>query len=284
MRFFLLCLILFPSLLFAQSKHGKSSADSVAYYSNLIRDHYKQTLDSLKNAPDIKEAENRLDYFSSRSDSYRSFTVYTDIAAADFDYLNSTLVPEGFSPFRKTISRIGYGSSAKYNKVILDFYLTTFGLSNKSKKEEENVKATFNNFIQFDLGYDFIRSQSVNIYPYAGISLRSMTLEYNKPEQTNGSYTDITNIVQNDPSIYATAGGIGYQAGIGFDFVISNNKGRTGGTMLFVKTGTNGIFGNPSYEIGDIKYNPQIKYGRWIVTAGFKFFGRKPRSLDSDKK
>ena len=283
MRLFLSFFLLFPVILFAQSKYKVQPTDSVGFYSNLIRERYKQAFDSLKVSPDIKEAMERLDYFSSHSDSYRSFVIYTDVAAADFNHLNGTLVPEGFSALKKTILRIGYGFSSKYNKVVFDFYIGALGINNKSKKGNENVKATFSNLFQFDLGYDITRSQSVNIYPYAGVSIRNMSLEYNKPAQVNGSYTDITNIVQNNPSVTTDATGIGYQAGIGFDFVVGNNKSKTSGTMIFVKAGTNGIFGNPAYKIENIQYNPQIVYGRWMVTAGFKFFGRKPR-ISSDGK
>ncbi|MDQ2751830.1 MAG: hypothetical protein M3R72_02295 [Bacteroidota bacterium] len=284
MRLFLSFFLLFPVVLFAQSKYKVQPTDSIGFYSNLIRDRYKQVLDSLKNSPETKEVMERLNYLSSHSDNYRSVVFYTDVSAADFNHLNSTLVPEGFSALKKTILRFGYGFSSKYNKVVFDFYIGTLGLNNKSKKGNENVKATFNNLFQVDLGYDLTRSQSVNIYPYAGVSIRSMSLEYNKPAQTNESYSDITNIVQNDPTVTTSATGVGYQAGIGFDFVIGNNKNKTSGTMIFVKAGTSGVFGNPAYKIQNIHYNPGIVYGRWNVTAGFKFFGRNPKhSYDSKR-
>jgi hypothetical protein len=37
----------------------------------------------------------------------------------------------------------------------------------------------------------------------------------------------------------------------------------------------NGAPGKETYKIGNLKYRPNIDYGRWIVTFGFKFFGRE---------
>jgi hypothetical protein len=261
----------------AQFDHAPSrqtTTDSILYYKKKISDLYKRTWDSLRQSETYLEAAGRLRHHTRLSNGYTSFTVFGDVARASYNAVNSGIAQSGFPALSGPQYHIGIGTSHEYhNRGILEFYIFTIGLSNVSKKGDETVKSSFSNLFQVNFGYDFIKSQKINIYPYTGLALRLTNLNYKMPAQTNNAPTSIVDIVQNDGSVIASKGNLSYQAGLGMDFVI-HESARGTGTMLFLRAGTDGIFGNTTFKIDDKKYDAQIKQGAWIFAFGFKFFSR----------
>lgn len=274
MRLFIITLLLIP--LFSQSQERAGlPVDSITYYNREMRMLYRQTYDSLTQSDRYKAALEKIKYYESRSDDYGAFVIFGEVAAADYSTFNASIAADGFPPLNGPAYRFGIGVSNKSDRGIVDFNFFAFSFNKKSKKGDEKITSSFSNFLQFDVGYDLVKSQSVNIYPYAGLSFRGCDVEYSKPVQTNGSFTNISNIVLNKQSASAFSLKAGYQAGLGFEFVIHNSTNRLRGTMFFVKAGTNGHIGRENYKVEGIDYKPAIKYGNWIVTTGFKFFSRR---------
>src|SRR5690606_13314385 len=112
------------------------------------------------------------------------------------------------------------------------------GAGKKTKVNEDVIKASFSTALQFELGYDFVRSPMFNLYPYAGVGLRIASLRYETPLQTNSPFSNLTDLVQNNGAFYESVTGLGYQAGIGAEVALSK-RGSLEGTLLFVKAGIN---------------------------------------------
>jgi hypothetical protein len=91
--------------------------------------------------------------------------------------------------------------------------------------------------------------------------------------QTNPSASDITNIIQDDRSVSDDVTELGMLAGLGFEVVLSKSN-RPGGTILFIKAGTNRPFKQKSFDFDGYKYNSGLNPGNFIISTGFKFFSR----------
>lgn len=297
MKTLLLLFLIIP--LFVQSQRKNAThTDSIDYYTREIDSITRIALDSVYKSEAFKQANERRLYHAQRADSYSAFMIFGEMADADFDNLNRTIVPKGFAPLKGPVYRAGFGMSSKTNQFVFDLAFAAFGFTESSKNWPQKLTTNFNSVFQVDFGYDLTKSIDVNIYPYAGAAFRSTVLKYSRDGQTNSAYTDITDILNNEIDINESSTKFGYQAGIGFDFVISRRTNRrfrmkpadeespvseppprtkdpSSGTIFFLKLGTNGAIGKSVYRIGNIDYRPGIHYGRWIVTAGFKFFGRQ---------
>ncbi len=147
------------------------------------------------------------------------------------------------------------------------------GLNKASKSGSESIKTSFTTFFQMERGYDFIKSNMINIYPFAGIGLRSSLLKYNSAKITNSVFSNVTGIIQNDKSFNESTIEFGYQAGLGLEIVITK-RSKQSGTLLFFKGGTNMPFKKKSFKVEGINYDPNFKYGELVGAVGFKFFGR----------
>jgi hypothetical protein len=207
------------------------------------------------------------------SDNYFAFVIYSNIASTDFRKFNSDNATSNFPPLQGYPVSIGYGFSSKKNRRIFDINLTAFGVNKKTKKTGESIKTSFSTFLQFEWGYDFIKNKTLNIYPYAGVGLRSSYIEYKSPAQTNTSFTNITSVIQNNRSVNGSASETSYQAGVGMDISLAKPY-DSGGIMFFIKAGTNMAFSRKKFDLEGVNYDPAFNYGDWIITAGFKIFGR----------
>lgn len=274
MRIFIAFVMLLPLTLHAQST--SKPVDSTRYYRKQLFELQKRTFDSLKRTEQYQRLLEKAREHVSTSDAYNSFNVFINILRADCDAFNTSVAANGFTPFNKVIPQFGFGFTFKgKNRLVWDVAYFAKGNSNKSKNNDDKIVASLTNALLIDVGYDFVRSSSVNIYPYGGIGVRVASLRYSTPAIVNNTPDNITNIVQNNRSTSGEQFRLCYQAGIGFDFVIKNSSDHTSGTIFFVKAGTNGIVGSTAYNIEGVSYNPHIKYGAWMISAGLKFFGRK---------
>jgi hypothetical protein len=283
MRLLITIFLLFPLFCLSQEP-STQKVDSVAYYNKQLHDLYKQTYDSMRNTETYRTATERLNYYEQFSDNYTAFMMFSEFAGANFDKFNASIAPDGYSGLSGPVNRYGIGVSIMSERFLVEYSFFILGMPETSRKGPERIHTTFSNVLALDLGYDLAKSRKINIYPYAGLSLRGATIEYSKPAELNNSFTNITNLVQNNRSATASYFGVGYQAGVGFDFLISENRRRfgppqmrlrsTGGIMLFIKAGTNGRIGKERYRVEGIRYEPGIKYGSWIAEIGLKFYGR----------
>ena len=273
-------LLLFSSILSANAQfpdpHTRTPdpTDSIEYYRKIISDLYKNTYDSLRQTDAYKAALANWQRLAWKSSGYTSFTIFGDVGQASYDVVNKGIAISGFPPLNGPQYRIGIGlSHESRNRWIFEFYYAIFGINNKSKKGDSSVKSSYGNLLQFNFGYDLIKSQKINIYPYAGLALRFTDLTYKQPDLVNNNFTSIIDIVQKDGITNANRMNLSYQAGLGFDFVV--HEGQKGaGTMLFLRAGTDGIIGSRTFEIKGVKYDADIKQGAWQIAFGFKFFGR----------
>jgi hypothetical protein len=272
MRPTLLFLLALP--FFAGAQKPSTSSDSADYYRQQMYQLERTLLDSLRRSEQYIYLRDRAETVWRPSGDYTAVTAFFDVAGADYDKLNSSITQSGFDALPNTAVRLGYGVSYQFDRGMFDLAFFAFGLRNTTQKAGEKIVANFSGFFQFDLGYDLIAAKWINVYPYAGFSYRTSLLSYKKDPQLNSSFTDVTNIVVNDQSVRERCNKLGYQAGLGLDLVVSEQRRLGGGVMLFVKAGTNRIFGKEVYDIDGTEYKPGIQYGNWIATFGIKLFGR----------
>jgi hypothetical protein len=271
MRPTLLLLLALPFLAGAQKP--SVSQDSASYYRQQMYQLERTLLDSLRRSQDYVYLREQAEKVWRPSGDYSAVTAFVDVAGANYDKLNSTITQNGFKALPGTAIRLGYGASYQFDRGMFDLAFFAFGLRNTTQKQGEKIATNFNGYFQCDLGYDLIPAKWLNIYPYAGLSVRTSMLSYKKDPQFNSSFTDVTNLVVNDQSVKEHGTKLGYQAGIGFDVVVSERR-NSGGVMLFVKAGTARSFGKEVYDIDGVVYKPGIQYGNWITTWGIKLFGR----------
>lgn len=199
MRKILLAFLLLPFISKAQLSR-QQSRDSIRYYQRQISNLHRSYHDSLFRNPEYKNAMERVRHFEKSSQDYGSFVFFFDVAQADFDQFNSSIVASGFPPMEGPVGRIGFGFSSKTRNTVVDFYMIAAGLPNKSKKEKESIETNFSSGVLLDIGIDLAKSPTFNFYPYAGISMRTSDLSYVKPMLTNPSFTNISNLIINDQS------------------------------------------------------------------------------------
>jgi hypothetical protein len=252
----------------------KPIKDSSEYYSAQLMNMQRAVMDSLRKSEAYQGVETQLNHYKRPGNNYGSLVLFLDVAHTDFGAFNSSIAQSGFPAMAALSPRIGFGTSIKNNWAIIDFYYVAVGLNAVSKKGEEKIKTSFSSLFEVDLGYDFVNSRSISIYPYGGLSLRIASLRYVKPEIANPNYTNITDIITNQQSISSGSFNVGYQAGLGFDVVTTRTDNNAAAFILFVKAGTTGAIGKERYKISGMRYEPGIKRGDWVITIGCKFAGR----------
>lgn len=260
----------------AQSSKRTSERDSLRIYYRERQKLYIIANDSLRRTEAYQSLTEKIDRLESNSKNYNGTVMFGEIIHTNFKDFNESIAQSGFDAMNPITFRFGIGSTIKSKRNMIDIYFFVFGKNHSSKKGSAQIKSALSNSFQVDYGYDLIHSKRVSFYPYVGLSARSTTLEYSNTVQTNSNYTNISNIVINDPRVQSTSTRLGYQAGVGLDVVVANDqvKGKPA-IILFSKFGTNRSFGEDRYKIGEISYRPGIKHGDWLVTMGFKMIPRR---------
>ncbi|MBS1565536.1 MAG: hypothetical protein JST39_14195 [Bacteroidetes bacterium] len=255
----------------AAQSDEKKNADSADYYRKELGKAWEKAIDSIKKDERIVTLKKQYDYYRSRQNNYSTITIFFDLLHSDYDQFNASIANSGFPALKPVSPRFGFGSSHKRNRNIWDFYLATAGFNNTSKKGEQKIKTSLSSVFQLDYGWDCLKSRVINLYPYIGISGRVSTLEYDGVQQSNPNASNISDLVTGQPNINVTSIGAGYQAGVGIDIRIGQNKTQTKSSFVFVKGGIANRFGKETYRINGVKYRPGIKQGDWVITVGFKF-------------
>ena len=268
-------LILFFSIVFntAYAQYKPVEHDSIKIYEHEILKLNRKYQDSLHQNAQYKTLTKRLATLKAYSDNYSAFVIYSTVYTADFSKFNLQNTANHFSSITSPLFGLGYGFSSKKNRRLFDFNITAFGLNKTSSNGNEKIKTSLNTYFQLEWGYDFIKSNVLNIYPYAGFGLRSTMLKYDSQVYTNSSFSSVTDIIQNNKSFNVSTTELSYQAGIGIEAVLSKNS-NPGGIIFFIKGGTNGAFKKRSFNIEGVNYDPGFKYGELTGILGFKFFGR----------
>jgi len=266
----LLTLILFGVL----SAHAQV-ADSIRFYKHALQVRRVEADKALRTSMPYVADSQRLVHFADLSKGYMAFTLYFQVDGANFNAFNQGLEKDGFPPFKGAVYRPGVGFSYKANGgVIIDFDLFTIGFNKTSKSNGDKVRASYTDYFQLNLGYAVVNKRAINIYPYAGISLRGSDLSYNTTGTANPNFNSIASLIQNNRSGAWSTYNLAYQAGLEAEFLIGSSKDKLRGTMLFCKFGTDGMFGTETYKIDGVHYSPNITYGQWSGGVGFKFFGK----------
>jgi len=253
--------------------HAQQTEDSIRYYNRALGEKLREHYELLKKDSTYKRLNENLLRLQTSSDSYHGFILSTHVAKANFNRLNEDLHANGFPSISKPMWMIGYGFSFKKNRRIFDLNVVGFGLPVTSSKDGETLSVSFTSFLEFIWGYDVLKSNRVNLYPYAGVGLRNTTLKYETPVQANAAPTGIFDVVQNNRSFREFVNEIGYQAGLGFEYVVSGSK-KPGGIILFLKGGLQRAFKSKPIKIEGRAFDLRLEPGSMIFEAGFKFFGR----------
>ena len=257
----------------------QATRDSIYYYQRQMLEINRVWRDSMLNDPTYKNAMERVRLLRKTSHDYRSWVFFFDVADADYSDFNTSIVASGFPPVEGPVFRLGFGLSFKTKNTIVDFYSLSASLNKKSKKGNESIETNFTSAAQLDIGIDIAKSPKFNFYPFAGLSIRSSEITYEKPPLTNPSFTNISNLITNDQSATAYSSRLGVQAGIGFDYVLTSAREKDqmadAGFIFFLKAGINKPVGKERYNIEGYRYEPGIEYGKWIVTTGIKIFGKR---------
>lgn len=251
------------------------ATDSSRYYEKEFERLRTEALTQMQQSQAFQQLQERFRSHQQRSSDYIGTSLFVDRAQGNLSKFNASIAANGFPPMNDVFYRIGLGVAVKSRRAIVDFYYFAFGIDNKSKKGGETIRAGFSNLLQLDIGYAAVQSRSFNLYPFAGLSLRTSQLRYENKGQSNPGATNIANMFLNRQEYFLNNARIGYQAGIGFDLAIAQTKEGTRAVLFFTKAGINRPLWKERYEKDGVRIEPEIDFADWIVTAGLKFVRRK---------
>lgn len=265
----------FTSLFSFAQQTTTSSKDSTEFYEKEFLRLRNEALSQMQQSADYKALQQRFKVHQQRSTNYIGTTFFVDRAQGDFSALNQSITAIGFSPLNEVTYRIGIGISAKSQRAIVDFNYFAFAIERKATKGNEAIKANWANVLQMDIGYAAVQSRAFNLYPYAGLSLRVSSLQYDNKGQANTNPTNITDMFTNRQQFYLSNFRVGYQAGLGFDLAVAQTKEGTGAILFFTKAGINRPLWKEKYEKDGARIDPKVNFAEWMVTAGLKFVRRR---------
>ena len=257
-----------------QQNTTRPSRDSLRYYRTELNKYVKSSWDSIRRTETYLELMGKMGRGRDTTSRYNGFMLFSEVVHSDYRDFNQSIAQSGFSPLKSTMTRIGFGISSKNEQRIFEFHFGVFGIRNQAKKDQEKIRTSLDGVLEIVWGYDLIKSRQVDFYPYAGLGLRMSSIEYKKPAEVNSSFTDISNIVINDPSVDASSTRLGYTAGFGLDIKLTRREQLNRSPMFFTKFGINQPFGKDKFDIEGISYRPGFKQADWLLSFGFKFLAR----------
>ena len=255
-------------------REEKKITDSARYYKEKLIALQMEAIDSLRQSEKFQDLYAAYKQHTGKSRNYSGFTLFTGLTHSDLGSFGQHIEANGFSPLSSLALNIGMGFSFRTRRLMIDLYAANGAISRTAKKGNETIKINTANFLQLELGYDLLKSAKASIYPFAGLSGRSSTIKYEKPETVNNNAEDITGFIINNQSVTAQSGKVGYQAGVGFDYSISSPQKTPRATLLFLKAGIQGPIGGDRYKMNGHVYHTDLKQGNWVINIGFKFIVR----------
>ena len=252
------------------SSFGQKSTDSTQYYQSELRRLKQAYEDSFQNNPRTIEITRKLVDARGANDDYFGLWLFGQAGSADYDVLNADNAVDGFGPISGAMTGLGIGFGFKKNRWVVDLGVLR-GFNKKTTKGNETIKTSVST-ISLDIGYDLVKKRSISLFPYAGLGIRSNYLEYKAPAQVNSTANSIASLIQNNRSVKDRESELGYQAGIGFEYLIPTSD-RVG-IPVYIKLGTNRAFKKEPFNMEGHPYHANLQYGNWTVTAGIKFIGR----------
>lgn len=269
MKYCLLAIVLLPLLGLSQDETPLH--DSLAYYQRELYRLRKQADDSLKASAAWQQALTGIERHRRKSNDYGGFVLFSGVMHTNAEKFNQSITQSGFTPMGAYSPQFGVGVSFRIDRTIFDLYFISGAGDTKSTRGDETISAYVINGFEMDWGYNVFRTGAVALYPYLGFSYRSSGLDYHKPVVVNPAFTSIADMIVNDQTVELLSNRLGYQAGLGFDIVIAENKKQTSNKILFIKAGVNRPVWEDRYSSNGLTYKPGIKQGDWVITAGIKF-------------
>jgi hypothetical protein len=257
----------------AAAQSQKTVSDSINYYNRKILAIEQRVSDSLDHSQPYHYYMQQKIYWEglSKNRKYTGLSYFNELAGADYGAFNRRIEQEGYAHFGGPLYRFGLGLSHMTNSGwVFDLNFFVWGIDKSSGNGPQIITTGFTEYGQLDVGYAVFSSRKFDIYPYAGLSLRSSDFFFSRPRRGGSTYNDIVGVDQGNGDIKATAVSPSYQAGASFEWIAFAAADRKFGTIVFLKAGTDGVFGHETYKIEGIKYDPGITYGNWGVALGIK--------------
>jgi hypothetical protein len=268
-----LTVLLFCGVLCASAQ--RSVKDSVQYYNGRLTRLYDRVWDSLKLDDSARYYRRQLKRAHLRAKNYAAFSIFGGVENADYKTFNTAIAKDGFNAMRGPLQLIGGGFSFQgYNGVIVDLNFVVGGFGSTAYNSGSSITTGSLETLNFQLGYAVINVPRFTVYPYVGFDNRFSSLHYATQDTLNPNYNSFGSILQSGKSVTAYSDVLGYQAGVGVDWVVQSGVNNRGGIIVFGKFGTDGVFGAETYLISGVNYNPDIRYGAWAAQLGVKFYSR----------
>ena len=253
----------------------RSLKDSLQYYNDRLNCLYSRVWDSLKLDDSARYYQRQIKRAHARSRNYTAFTFFGGVESADYKTFNTAIAKDGFSPVTGSLRQVGGGISFRgYQGIIIDLNYIISGFGGSASNGGSRITTRSLETLNVQIGYAVINTGRFSIYPYVGLVNRFSSLDFGTPDTLNPNYNSIASILQSGKSVNTESDVLGYQAGVGVDWVVHHVDDNRGGIIVFAKFGTDGVFGNETYPIAGVNYNPGIRYGAWAAQLGLKLFIR----------
>ncbi|MFY7964662.1 MAG: hypothetical protein ACOVO1_07180 [Chitinophagaceae bacterium] len=277
----LLIALIFPVIAFAQYQQN---TDSSEYYEKEVKKLIIQAIKDLKQSTKYQEAQSSLVKHNKMHNNYLAFSIYGSYHKNDIVDFNNSIKASGFSEMKNKAAGIGLAMSMKRNASLVDINFLNMTIPNKVVNNTTNQEISLSTFelVQMQYGYAIINTNSITMYPFAGIGLRNSQITLKNQQIINPSGINISNYVVTPQSVFSTSMKVSYQLGLGVDIKLGDNKNGDKTTFLFTKVGINNTIGDEKFKIDDFKYNPNVKLSMLQVLLGLKFAIRKTVDVNTD--
>jgi hypothetical protein len=270
-RKMLLLFALFFSL-HAFSQSDEELKDSAGYYQRELFKLRQRVYDSLRVTEEYQRLEEGIKrHRSNSSTGFAGFVLGGGLIRSDYSAFNEQIAKSGFPAMDPMAGKFIAGVTFKEDRVIVDYYFLSISDGSDVKKGDDEISASVNHLLYMDMGYALINTRRFAFYPYYGLSLRIAQLSYKTPVEFNPASTDISNIIQNNRRVETSSFRAGYQAGLGMDIVLFENKKRSTNTAIFIKGGVARPIGKDRYKEHGVVVNKDIRHGILDLTFGIKF-------------
>ena len=268
-----LTILWFCSILHVSAQ--RSLKDSLQYYNDRLNCLYSRVWDSLKLDDSARYYQHQIKRAHARSRNYTAFTFFGGVESADYKTFNTAIARDGFSPVTGSLRQVGGGISFRgYQGIIIDLNYIISGFGGSASNGGSRITTRSLETLNVQIGYAVINTGRFSLYPYVGLVNRFSSLDFGTPDTLNPNYNSIASILQSGKSVNTESDVLGYQAGVGVDWVVHHVDDNRGGIIVFAKFGTDGVFGNETYPVSGVNYNPGIRYGAWAAQLGLKLFIR----------
>lgn len=268
----------YPTKSFDFSHVNEREIDMQQLRDVVIREH--QYLDSIYQARKADSLELLYRHLITSTSSYNSFTLSSEYVSTEYNGLAEELAVNGFDPMPENLFSWGYGFTFKRNRFLHEYMLNIF-IGRTSSLNDQTVKVTGGNLLNYTFGYDILNQRRFQFYPFLGISQQFTEIEVTNESDATASTDGLFNLAQETNEFSVTSDSWKIAAGFEFDYHLKYSA-RTSGIIIGYRYGITSTFAEGKYKTNGttLDYDPDVQLRHWYSAIVVKIYGRSMKRVD----